>query len=58
MAFRKRLKSFGYDDITILKQVLPVNQAGNKYMVRAKEPLAGEMVQVILTKDDMYEMMR
>jgi len=53
MAFRKRLKSYGYRDVSIR-----LSTDGEGYQVRAKEPLAGKLIETKLGRYDMYVMFR
>lgn len=54
MAFRKRMKSFGYHDITI-KHIKGVGRS-DLYQVSAIEPLSGTRVSVVY--NDCYQMSR
>ena len=53
MAFRKRLKSFGYSDISI-----KFNKKEGCYFVSAIEPLASTMIETKLCIVDMNSMFR
>ena len=61
MAFRKRVKSFGYRDVSIRLAYGHIeNQHGRKWMyfVEATEPLAGQPVIAMLTVAEMYRRFR
>lgn len=59
MAFRKRLKNAGYTEVSIVSLADETAKAAQRqYSVRAKEPLAGEIVRRQCTEIEMYHMFR
>ena len=52
MAFRKRLSKFGYKDISIYRM------RDDIYSIQAREPLAGQLVQVKYPRIQLYYLMR
>ena len=61
MAFRKRMKSFGYTNISIKRSSGLIKVGGNTiniYQVFALEPLGGLPVKVSLTEQEMYHKFR
>ena len=52
MAFRKRLSKRGYTDISIYRL------HGDEYQVKAREPLANQIVVVRLQRMQMHYLMR
>ena len=54
MAFRKRLKSYGYKEIQIIK----IKGYIDKYAIKAVEPLGGQLIKVELNSLQMHESFR
>lgn len=59
MAFRKRLKGFGYTDISICYNAsLSAEQKRRVYVIMAREPLASQMVRRQCSEVEMAHMFR
>lgn len=59
MAFRKRLKGFGYTDISIRYSAsLSAEQKRRVYVIMAREPLASQMVRRQCSEVEMAHMFR
>lgn len=54
MAFRKRLKSFGYKEIQILK----IPGYIDKYAIKAVEPLGNQLIRVEMNSTQMHNSFR
>ncbi len=54
MAFRKRLKSYGYTNVSIDNAWIPEGF----YWVQAREPLGGTIIRVKLSVLQMHDMFR
>lgn len=59
LAFRKRLKKRGYTDISIILHEDPETyKLDGKYLVCAREPLAGQYVRKVCTIEFMHNAFR
>ena len=59
LAFRKRLKKRGYKDVSISLHVDPAtHRYDGKYLVCAREPLAGILVNRVCTVEFMHNAFR